>query len=37
MTNLNKAKPVPRKECDVMVQNRLNITEKYSPLILAGI
>jgi hypothetical protein len=28
--NLNKAKLIQRKECNKMVQNRLNITENYS-------
>jgi hypothetical protein len=29
--NLNKAKLIQRKECNKMVQNRLNITKNYSP------
>jgi hypothetical protein len=29
--NLNKAKLIQRKECNMMVQNRSNITENYSP------
>jgi hypothetical protein len=29
--NLNKANLIQRKECNMMAQNRLNITENYSP------